>query len=77
MKCELVVFNDRLVVFYYYFLSCLDLSKTLFLATIQGLFASQFGLTSKGFWISFVSGSNQSTRIDPLGLIIQELFKLM
>jgi hypothetical protein len=76
MKCELVVFNDRLVVFFF-FLSCLGLSKTLFSATIQGLFTSQFGLTSKGFWISFVSGSNQSTRVDLLGLIIQELFKLM
>jgi hypothetical protein len=30
-----------------------------------------------GFWVGFVSGPNESTREDPLGLIFQELFTLM
>ena len=48
MKGELVVFNDRLVIFIIFF-HVLGLIKTLFSAKIEGLFGLAFGLTSKGF----------------------------
>jgi len=35
------------------------------------------GFSVDGFWISFVYGSVQLTMVDPLGLIFEELFKLM
>ena len=71
-----MVFNDRLVILLL-FSFMLGLIKTLFSPRIQDLFGSKFGFTSKGFWVSFISEPNQSTRVDPLGLIFQQLFKLM
>jgi len=43
----------------------------LFSARIQNLFGSEFGLTSKGFGLVFISESIKPTMIDPLGLISQ------
>jgi len=50
----------------------MSLINTLFTAKIQGLFGSEFGLTSKGFGLVFVSGSIQPTRVNPLELISQK-----
>jgi hypothetical protein len=57
--------------------ACLGLINTLFLARIKGLFGSGYRPFSLRFWLSFVSGPNQSTRVDSLWLIFQKLFKLM
>jgi hypothetical protein len=70
-----VVFNDRLGIFYY-FLTCLDLIKTLFSARIQGLFGSKFGFTSKGFGSVFVYGSKtEAHKCRSIRVNFSKLFK--